>query len=112
MNLSSNDLEQGEKIPEKFTCDGENVNPELHWDAFPEETKSFALTVRDPDAPSGDFAHWLLCNIPAETTGIAQDSVPKGSKQVGNDFGKEGYGGPCPPSGTHRYYFKIFAKVL
>ncbi len=109
MKLESNGFEKGQPIPSQFTCDGQNLNPELHWSQQPEETKSFALSLRDPDAPSGDFVHWLICNIPAQTTSIEQDSVPENSLQVENDFGKKAYGGPCPPSGRHRYFFQAYA---
>jgi hypothetical protein len=109
MKLESNDFEKGQPVPSQFTCDGQNISPELHWFLAPEGTKSFALSLRDPDAPSGDFVHWLVCNIPTTTTAITQNSVPENSTQVKNDFGKTGYGGPCPPSGTHRYFFRIYA---
>ena len=109
MKLLSNDLKAGEEMAREFTCDGSNISPELHWQDAPAETKSFALVLSDPDAPGGTFYHWLVYNIPAATTNIAQGSVPVGAKQIANDFGKEGYGGPCPPSGSHRYFFRLYA---
>lgn len=109
MKLISNDFEHNGSIPSKFTCDGADVSPHLAWNEVPEGTKSFALIVDDPDAPMGTWVHWLVCNIQPKTREIAQASVPAGAKQVTNDFGKEDYGGPCPPSGTHRYFFKLYA---
>ncbi len=107
MRLTSNDFKEGESIPAKFTCRGENINPHLAWDDVPEGVKSFALIVDDPDAPSGLWTHWLVKDIPSDVREIKQNSVP--GNQVANDFGKEDYGGPCPPSGTHRYLFKLYA---
>jgi hypothetical protein len=109
MKLSSKDFEEGGNIPSEHTCDGKNVSPQLSWEDVPEETKSFALSVRDPDAPGGTFLHWLICNIPKHIRNIERASVPKESVQVTNDFGKRDYGGPCPPSGTHRYCFTLYA---
>ncbi len=105
MKLESPDL--GEFVPARFTCDGEDINPELRWSEVPEGTKSFALMVWDPDAPMGTFIHWMVYNIPADKREIKQGEIP--GKQVINDFGKENYGGPCPPSGTHRYFFTLYA---
>ncbi len=96
-------------IPSEFTCDGENVNPELNISGVPKEAKSLSLIVDDPDAPSGDFVHWVMWNIGAETTQIKENSVPAGAMVGKNDFGNNHYGGPCPPSGTHRYQFKVYA---
>ena len=109
MKLRSNDFSHEDMIPSKFTCDGEDISPHLAWEEVPEETKSFALIVDDPDAPMGTWVHWLLCDIPVDTRAILQDSVPNQAKQVRNDFGKNEYGGPCPPSGVHRYFFKLYA---
>lgn len=105
MKLTSPDLK--EIVPIKFTCDGEDINPALSWNDFPAETKSFALAVTDPDAPRGTWIHWLAYNIPATKTSIAQGEIP--GTEATNDFGKKGYGGPCPPSGTHRYHFIVYA---
>jgi len=107
MRLKSNDYNKGEMISSRFTCQGEDINPHLAWDDTPEGTKSFALIMDDPDAPMGTWVHWLVKDIPANMREIAQNSVP--GSQVTNDFGKEDYGGPCPPSGMHRYFFRLYA---
>ncbi len=108
MQIQSSAFANGEKIPQKYTCDGENVSPPLAWSGTPQDTRSLVLIVDDPDAPSGTFVHWLSYEIPAETT-----QIPEGGQagiQGQNSFRKEGYGGPCPPKGpAHRYFFKIFA---
>nr|MDO8082111.1 YbhB/YbcL family Raf kinase inhibitor-like protein [Candidatus Freyarchaeota archaeon] len=109
MKLRSKDFEHEGMIPSRFTCDSENVSPHLEWSEVPAGTKSFALIVDDPDAPVGLWVHWLLCDIPPQVKEIPQRSVPRGARQVKNDFGKPEYGGPCPPSGTHRYFFKLYA---
>jgi Raf kinase inhibitor-like YbhB/YbcL family protein len=109
MKISSPAFQEGGTIPEKFSKNGQNANPELRIEAAPAEAKSLALIVDDPDAPAGLFAHWLVWNIDPKTTEIAENSVPKGAVQGTNDFPGRGYDGPQPPSGTHRYYFKIFA---
>ena len=101
-------------IPKEYTCDGANVSPPLAWDSAPDQTKSFALIMDDPDAPSRTFVHWFAFNLPAERRELpenipAQDTIIGGGKQGTNDFRKLGYGGPCPPSGVHRYYFKLYA---
>ena len=96
-------------IPSKFTCDGANVSPPLSIANIPEKTMSLALIVDDPDASVGTWVHWVVWNIAAGTKEIPEDSVSPGSIQGTNDFGKQGYGGPCPPSGTHRYFFKLYA---
>ena len=106
-NMKIESLDLKEFVPKKFTCDGEDINPSLSWSNFPNETKSFAIAVRDPDAPMGTWIHWLVYNIPRNKTSISQDEVP--GVEVMNDFKKEHYGGPCPPSGTHRYYFIVYA---
>src|SRR5207237_8086420 len=108
MKITSSAFQQGGNIPSKFTCDGANTNPPLQISDVPPEAKSLVLIVDDPDAPSGLFTHWAVWNISPQTSTIAEGSTPKGVQGT-NDFGKSGYGGPCPPSGTHRYYFKIFA---
>ncbi|HID72253.1 MAG TPA: YbhB/YbcL family Raf kinase inhibitor-like protein [Thermoplasmata archaeon] len=109
MRLWSNDFQHGEMIPSRFTCDGEDISPHLAWEDVPEGTKSFVLIVDDPDAPMGVWKHWLLCDIPPELREIDRNSVPAGAREITNDFGKKEYGGPCPPSGTHRYFFKLYA---
>jgi Raf kinase inhibitor-like YbhB/YbcL family protein len=114
MKISSPAFENNSKIPEKYTCDGENINPPLKIEGVPKEAKSLVLSVDDPDAPMGTFLHWLVWNIPPETNFIEENSLPEGAVQGKNDFGKENYGGPCPPFGTHRYFFKLYAldKIL
>jgi Raf kinase inhibitor-like YbhB/YbcL family protein len=108
MKITSSAFQQGANIPSKFTCDGANTNPPLQISDVPPEAKSLVLIVDDPDAPSGLFTHWAVWNTSPQTNTIAEGSMPKGVQGT-NDFGRSGYGGPCPPSGMHRYYFKIFA---
>ena len=108
MKITSSVFQEGGNIPPKFTCDGGDTSPPLQIAEVPSRAKSLALVVDDPDAPSGLFTHWIVWNISPQTNTIAEGSTPKGVHGT-NDFGKSGYGGPCPPSGTHRYYFKIFA---
>lgn len=107
MKLKSNSFEHEGLIPPKYTCDDIDINPHLVWEDVPDGTKSFALIVDDPDAPMGTWVHWLVCDIPADIREIPEDNVP--GRQIKNDFGKRDYGGPCPPSGTHRYFFKLYA---
>jgi Raf kinase inhibitor-like YbhB/YbcL family protein len=106
MKLTSPDFENGTRIPNKFTCDGDDVNPPLIIENIPAETKSLALIIDDPDAPTGTWVQWVVYAIPVVSR-IDEDSIP--GKQGINDFGRGDYGGPCPPSGTHRYVFKIYA---
>jgi Raf kinase inhibitor-like YbhB/YbcL family protein len=108
MKITSSAFQQGGNIPSKFTCDGANTSPPLQISDVPSEAKGLVLIVDDPDAPSGLFTHWTAWNISPQTSTVAEGSTPKGVQGT-NDFGKSGYGGPCPPSGMHRYYFKIFA---
>lgn len=98
-------------IPSLYTCDGPNISPPVSWTGAPPETKSLALIVDDPDAPRGDWVHWVVFNIPPETSGLEQDhrNLPPGAIQGSNDFGRREYGGPCPPGGEHRYFFKLYA---
>ncbi len=96
-------------IPSQFTCDGENVNPELNISGTPKEAKGLSLIVDDPDAPGGDFVHWVLWNFGPETLQIKEKTAPAGAVVGKNDFGNNDYGGPCPPSGIHRYQFKVYA---
>lgn len=107
---------RGEPIPPKYTCDGDDVSPPLQWEGAPEGVKSYALIMYDPDAPVGTFIHWVLYDIPGSRTGLPEGVPAKGKVEgVGiqgvNDFGKIGYGGPCPPRwhGAHRYYFALHA---
>jgi Raf kinase inhibitor-like YbhB/YbcL family protein len=101
-------FQAGGHIPAKFTCNGANANPELKINGVP-EARSLVLIVDDPDAPRGLFTHWIVWNIDPKTADIGENSAPADGVQGTNDFGKRNYGGPCPPSGTHRYFFKIFA---
>jgi len=115
MQLTSSDFGAGGAIPIRFTCEGDNVSPEFSWKEAPGETKSFALIVHDPDAPrAGGFTQWILYNIPAEKGHLdpdlpKDDNVPGTGVHGRNDSGEIGYMGPCPPSGTHRYYVRLFA---
>lgn len=114
IKVTSTAFEEGGMIPSKYTCDGEDVSPPLSWSSVPEETKSIALISDDPDAPMGTWVHWVAFNLPPEMTELGEsiphgEALEVGGKQGKTDFGKVGYGGPCPPSGTHRYYFKIYA---
>jgi len=109
MKITSSSFQEGGDIPSKFSRDGQNINPALRIEGTPSNAKSLLLIMDDPDAPVGLFTHWLLWNIDPKTTDIAEKSVPKGAVQGTNDYPTLGYGGPQPPSGTHRYYFKIFA---
>lgn len=110
MLLTSASFNPNEKIPAKFTCDGGNINPELHIQNVPPEAKSLALIMDDPDAVGGKtFTHWLIWNIDPKTEIIKQESVPPGSTEGLNDTGKIGYLGPCPPDKKpHRYFFKLY----
>lgn len=116
MQISSPDFQNNQNIPSKYTCDGEDINPQLDISGAPSVAKSLVLIVDDPDAPlhfggqaAGDWAHWLLWNIKPETAAIAKNSVPIGAVEGVTDFGRSGWGGPCPGSGKHRYQFKIYA---
>jgi Raf kinase inhibitor-like YbhB/YbcL family protein len=112
--LSSSSFVSEETIPRRYTCDGANVSPELHWTHAPAESKSFALVMHDPDAPV-DFTHWLAYNIPPSVRELAEGaspggSMPAGSQEGANSFGRSGYGGPCPPAGRpHHYRFQLYA---
>jgi len=108
MKITSSAFQEGGNIPSKFSCDGGNTSPPLQISNVPPEAKSLVLIVDDPDAPSGLFTHWAVWNISPQTNTVAEGSTPKGVQGT-NDFGRSGYGGPCPPYGMHRYYFKIFA---
>lgn len=114
LQLTSSAFEQGKPIPAKYSCRGEDVSPALSWGEPPAGTQSFALIMDDPDAPVGTWVHWVLFNIPPSARGLAE-AVPSdatladGSMNGKNSWGRLGYGGPCPPSGTHRYFFKLYA---
>jgi len=109
MKITSPAFENNQMIPQKYTCDGEDINPPLQINDIPAGTQSLVLIVDDPDAPSGDWVHWLVWNINSETKLISENESPQGAIQGINDFGKQNYGGPCPPSGIHHYQFKIYA---
>lgn len=106
LKLLSPAFEDGGIIPERYTCEGEDINPPLRIEDIPEGTKTLCLIMDDPDAPVGTFVHWVVWNIEAMDE-IKENSVP--GKQGSNNFGKNDYGGPCPPSGEHRYFFKLYA---
>src|SRR3954452_21504761 len=107
--MTCTDFPNGGTISDPYTCKGANVNPALHFHGVPPEAQVLALIVEDPDAPSGSFTHWLVWNIAPTARGVGEKSVPSGAAQGTNDFGRIGYGGPCPPSGTHRYVFRLLA---
>ncbi|KTD21953.1 Phosphatidylethanolamine-binding protein [Legionella lansingensis] len=96
-------------IPVQYTCDGADSSPPLLWKDAPVQTKSYVLIVDDPDAPAGTWVHWVLFNIPADVKQLNGSGLPAGAESGKNSWGKVGYGGPCPPSGTHRYFFKLYA---
>jgi Raf kinase inhibitor-like YbhB/YbcL family protein len=108
--LSSEDVKDGDALDAVFTCDGKNIPPALKWSGAPEGTKSFALTLEDPDAPLGVFTHWLIVDIPAGINSLERaGKLPAPARELKNSFGGYGYGAPCPPSGTHRYIFTLYA---
>ena len=111
MDITSKDFQHNQSMPSIHTCDGTDISPQLAWAGAPEGTKSFALTCIDPDAPMGNFIHWLVYNIPAKASELPQGGpLPAGAQEVANDFGKKPYGGPCPPPGKpHRYFFRLYA---
>ena len=114
IKITSTAFKDGGMVPSKYTCDGKNISPPLRWDAAVAGTKSIALISDDPDAPMGTWVHWVLFNLPPQTTQLREDfptdeTLADGTRQGITGFGTTGYGGPCPPSGTHRYFFKIYA---
>jgi len=115
LTLTSSAFVDKGSIPAKYTCDGKDQSPPLAWDGAPDGTKSFALIVDDPDAPDPKapkrvWVHWVLYNLPVDSRQIAEaSSPPPGTRDGKNDWGKTGYGGPCPPIGRHRYFFKLYA---
>jgi len=114
INVKSTAFEEGGMIPKPYTCDGTDISPPLAWTGIPEATKSIALICDDPDAPRGTWVHWVLFNLPPDTKNLPENIPPQKRLENGaihgiNDFRKIGYGGPSPPSGTHRYYFKVYA---
>ena len=106
LRLETDAFSQNESIPARYTCDGININPSLDIDHIPEKAKSLAVIVDDPDAPTPGFCHWVIWNIPV--THHIRERENRGAQGM-NDFGRHQYDGPCPPSGTHRYYFKVYA---
>ena len=114
MKLTSRAFAEGGLIPRKYTCDGENISPPLDWSGIPTSTKTLVLIVDDPDAPAKTWVHWVVYNLAASSNSL-NENIPPTSRINGqafqgtNDFEKIGYGGPCPPSGTHRYLFKLYA---
>ena len=109
MKIESPAFKNNERIPSKYTCDGKNINPALKISEIPKNTVSLALIVEDPDAPGGTWIHWTVFNINPDTSQIPENSVPERAIEGVTDFGKPGYGGPCPPSGSHRYFFELYA---
>ncbi len=112
--LSSPAFADGQMIPPKYTADGEDISPPLAWEGLPQETQCLALICDDPDAPVGTWVHWLMWNIPRDVSSLPenvpmQKQLATGARQGVNDFGRIGYGGPAPPSGTHRYFFRLYA---
>ena len=114
MKLASSAFVAGGMIPKQYTCDGQDMSPPLTWSDVPGGAKSLALIADDPDAPMGTWVHWVAWNIPVTARALEEnvpkrDALPNGLKQGTSDFRRVGYGGPCPPSGTHRYFFKLYA---
>jgi Raf kinase inhibitor-like YbhB/YbcL family protein len=114
IEVRSSAFEDGGVIPARYTCDGQGVTPPLSWDSVPNGTKSLALIADDPDAPRGTFVHWVVYDLPPDTRRLPEDvpgrqTLSGGAQQGVNGAGRIGYTGPCPPSGTHRYVFKIYA---
>jgi Raf kinase inhibitor-like YbhB/YbcL family protein len=114
MKIKSSAFVEGGMIPSKYTCDERDISPPLEWKDVPDETKSFALICDDPDAPGGTWVHWVIYNMPSNMSRLDENAKPEPESENGiiqgnNSWSKTGYGGPCPPSGTHRYYFKLYA---
>src|SRR2546423_1145614 len=114
MTLSSTAIKEGQPIPRPYTCDGVNISPPLEWNGTPKSAKTIVIIADDPDAPSGTWVHWVVYNLPAENIGLVEnlpltEGLKAGGFQGKNDFQKIGYGGPWPPSGNHRYFFKDHA---
>lgn len=114
LKLTSSAFAEGELIPRQYTCDGRDISPPLSWTGAPAGTKSFALICDDPDAPVGVWDHWVCFNLPPSLAGLPEavprtEALPGGGLHGRNSWGKLGYGGPCPPGGVHRYFFKLYA---
>jgi len=109
LHITSPAFSEGGSIPAKFTCTGQNVSPALAWAGAPDGVRSYALIMDDPDAPRGTWVHWVVFNLPDDRSGLPEDVGQDVGVQGTNSWGRTGYGGPCPPSGTHRYFFKLYA---
>ncbi|MBI2340966.1 MAG: YbhB/YbcL family Raf kinase inhibitor-like protein [Deltaproteobacteria bacterium] len=111
LEIKSSAFDHNASIPQKYTCDGQDISPPLQWSGAPSGAQSFVLINDDPDAPVGTWDHWILFNLPAATNSLAESikSLPAGTLEGKNSWGKTGYGGPCPPEGVHRYFFKLYA---
>ena len=109
MRISSPAFVDHGTIPPQYTCDGEDISPPLNFENVPEDAQSLTLIVEDPDAPGKTWVHWVVVNIDPHITRLHEDSVPMGGFEAMTDFGSTGWGGPCPPSGPHRYHFKVYA---
>lgn len=112
MRIMSPAFGNGQRIPPQYTCDGDDVNPELRFDGIPKEAASLALLVDDPDSPSGNWLHWSVWNIDPSLRQIEEDSAPAGAKEGETDFSEVGYGGPCPSYGEHQYRFTLYALSI
>lgn len=113
IRIISKIFEEGEIIPDRYACKGVNISPPLDWDAI-QGTVKYAIICEDPDAPSGTWTHWVIFNLPGDVSHVDEwimerEELKNGAKQGLNDFGTVGYRGPCPPDGTHRYYFRVYA---
>lgn len=109
-SIESTAFGHGAAIPELYTCEGRNITPPLSWKGVPAGTRALALLMDDPDAPVGDWVHWIVLDIPPESPGFSENGVlPEGARQGRNSWGRNSWGGPCPPSGKHRYFFRLFA---
>lgn len=114
MKIQSSAFNNEDMIPKKYTCDGQDISPSLEWTGVPESAKSLVLISDDPDAPMGTWIHWVMFNIPPNVSSLSEavpseETLSDGTIQGITSFGKSGYGGPCPPGGTHRYFFKLYA---
>ncbi len=109
MKITSSAFQHHQQIPRKYSCDGQNINPPLVFVDVPQAARSLVLIVDDPDAPRGTWVHWLVYNIPPDVREVKEHSAPRGGIEGMTSSGKPGYAGPCPPSGTHRYFFKLYA---
>lgn len=112
--LTSTGFSEGERIPKRYTCDGDDISPPLSWSGMPDDTVSLVLIMDDPDASVGTWDHWIVFNIPPTSSGFSEDypsvsELPEGARHGINSWQRIGFGGPCPPGGMHRYYFKLYA---